>query len=168
MENPIAIANYFISKSLASGEELTPMKLIKLVYISHGWYLAITNEPLLSEGVQAWKYGPVVNSVYRGTKKFGKGQVTEMLFDTRTMSFPVPTNPQVIALLERIWAVYGKYNGLELSALTHQDGTPWDITWNVRHGKSHNAVVISNDLIKDHYRSKLNPTANGQPADHLN
>lgn len=42
-----AVANYFIDKA----EEdlifdLTPLKLMKLVYISHGWCLAIYDVPL--------------------------------------------------------------------------------------------------------------------------
>ena len=161
MEKPIAIANYFIRKSLNTGVELTPMKLIKLVYISHGFYLALYNEPLLGEGVQAWQYGPVVSSIYHATKRFGNGQITEFLFDPGTMSYPMP-NPQIISLLDRIWDIYGKFDGLQLSAMTHQPQTPWDITWHHRGGNKNSAVVISNDLIKDHYKSKLTPT-NAQP-----
>jgi uncharacterized phage-associated protein len=36
-----AIANYFIGKSITNPKtSLTPLKLIKLVYVAHGWYLA--------------------------------------------------------------------------------------------------------------------------------
>jgi hypothetical protein len=36
-ETAAAIANYFIDKALEDDRELTPMKLIKLVYLAHGW-----------------------------------------------------------------------------------------------------------------------------------
>ncbi len=38
---------------------LTPMHLLRLVYISHGWMLAIYGRSLFHESVEAWKYGPV-------------------------------------------------------------------------------------------------------------
>ncbi len=77
MENAVAIANYFVRKSLDSGIPVTPMKLVKLVYVAHGWYLGLTGEPLIAEGVQAWKYGPVVPSVYDKFKMYGGSAITE-------------------------------------------------------------------------------------------
>ena len=39
---PAHIANYFLSKAKKDGvKDMTPMKLIKLVYFSYAWYLAI-------------------------------------------------------------------------------------------------------------------------------
>jgi len=75
MENSLAVANYFITKANDEGTELTPMKLIKLVYIAHGWHLGLKNESLIDEGVQAWKYGPVIKSVYDEFKGYKNGQV---------------------------------------------------------------------------------------------
>ncbi|WP_431213380.1 Panacea domain-containing protein [Puia sp. P3] len=119
MENPLAIANYFIRKSIDSGEELTSMKLIKLVYISHGFYLALTGNSLLNEAVQAWKYGPVVKSVYQETKKYGSGPVTAYFVDSAN-NVPFPADKTIYPFLDKIWEIYGKFNGLQLSALTHE------------------------------------------------
>jgi uncharacterized phage-associated protein len=163
MENPIAIANFFIQKSLDSGTEMTQMKLIKLVYISHGWYLALRGKPLLSEPVEAWKYGPVVKSVYHEAKKYGNGPITSYFQDVFGNT-PMPTDPEVCTFLDRIWDLYGKLNGLQLSALTHKEGTPWYKTWNEENGSKYHSVIIRNDLIKNHYQSKLNPVGNGPSA----
>ena len=32
----LVVSNFFINKSIEEGVELTPMKLLKLVYITHG------------------------------------------------------------------------------------------------------------------------------------
>ena len=46
--NPTTVANYFI-KNYKSGD-MTPMKVIKLTYLSYCWYLALTkSERLLNE-----------------------------------------------------------------------------------------------------------------------
>ncbi len=155
MLNPLQIANYFIGKSIQTGNELTPMKLVKLVYIAHGWYLGLSSKPLVNEAVLAWDYGPVIESLYRTFRKYGRNQVTspENFYGvTQTIE-----NAQIEKFLEKIWQVYGKFSGLQLSALTHQPDTPWSITYHQR-GKN---ALISNDLIEQHYKVKANA---GKPA----
>lgn len=156
MENSLSIANYFIKKSFDEGIELTPMKLLKLVYIAHGWYLGLTENPLLNEGVEAWRYGPVIPSVYREFKQYGNNQITK-LADTLTdqMQFITPmVEDDKHDFLNKIWNVYKKYNGLQLSTLTHQKGTPWYTVWYEENGQNRQGALISNNLIEDHYKSK--------------
>ncbi|HKP32593.1 MAG TPA: type II toxin-antitoxin system antitoxin SocA domain-containing protein [Chitinophagaceae bacterium] len=158
MVNPLAIANYFVGKSLDTGEELTVLKLVKLVYISHGWYLAWKNEDLLSHAVEAWQYGPVVPVVYHRFKEFGDSQIKEFADDVRTLSFYVPRieDAEIAGFLDNIWDEYKQYNGLQLSTLTHLKGTPWDIVYNDPKNKDKRGVIIPNNLIKEHYLQKLN------------
>lgn len=159
MESPIAIANFFIQKSFDTGQEITPMKVLKLVYLAHGWNLGLNNQPLINEAVQAWKYGPVVESVYREFKNFGNQQITSLgtTLDIETFSIVSPklSDEITVPLLEKVWQVYGKYNGLYLSTLTHQSGTPWDIVWNKENGSKKQSAIIRNELIQTHYKEKL-------------
>ena len=76
-EAPETIANYFISKALADGIKLTLLQLIKLVYLAHGWHLGLTGRPLISETVQAWKYGPVIKSLYDRFKRYDSQPLDE-------------------------------------------------------------------------------------------
>lgn len=48
----LAIANEFIDLAAEREEQLTPMKLQKLVYYAHGWWLGLTSQPL------AWRGNP--------------------------------------------------------------------------------------------------------------
>jgi uncharacterized phage-associated protein len=156
MISSIAIANYFIKKSLDTATELTPMKLVKLVYISHGWNLGLKGEPLINEAVQAWKYGPVVKSVYQAFKKYGSEQVTSLETEFVGNSLITPcASEEETPLLDKIWDVYGKMNGIQLSSLTHQPGTPWDIIWHRQGGNIVSGKQIPNDLIKQHYLEKI-------------
>jgi uncharacterized phage-associated protein len=166
MENPIAIANYFIQKSFDTGVELTPMKLVKLVYIAHGWHLGVADSPLISEPVQAWKYGPVVESVYKEFKNYGDQQITQLgtgHWNGLKIGFPSASNDKQ-EFLDKVWDVYKDYNGLQLSTLTHQTGTPWHQVWIQQGGQNVRAAIIPNDVIKQHYKNKINGAAPQQPA----
>lgn len=152
--NPITIANFFIQKSFDEGMSITPMKVLKLVYIANGWFLGYTNRTLINENSQAWQYGPVISSVYNVFKCYGGSSIEKMhladsmlqndyqklLNDTYTSSF-----------LESVWNIYKKYSALQLSDLTHQIGTPWSITYSNNGSKS----IIPNDLIEKHYKEKI-------------
>ncbi|MEJ8756375.1 type II toxin-antitoxin system antitoxin SocA domain-containing protein [Pontibacter sp. H259] len=157
MESALAVANYFIQKSEETGYELTPMKVIKLVYIAHGWHLGLLKKPLIEEEVQAWQYGPVIETVYHAFKRFGASRI-EGPADTGNFfksNIPQVEDSQVKGLLDSVWKAYGKFSGTQLSALTHQPNTPWDIVWN--HPSYRNLFnIIPNDLIQEHYEQIIN------------
>lgn len=159
MESSLAIANYFIQKSIDDCLPVTPMKLLKLAYISHGWHLGLTGKPLISDSIQAWKYGPVINNIYQYFKKYGDSAVTEKAyFQTSTGAFsPYSLNDlNLNHFLDKIWEVYKNFSGLELSALTHQQNTPWDIIWNQFEGSTFQGALIPNNIIESHYKDLAN------------
>ena len=59
-----------------------------------------------------------------------------------------------LELIEKIRNVYGKFSGIELSAITHQTGTPWSqvILDQKTFGRG---VVIPNSLIEKYYRNRV-------------
>ncbi|KAF2516032.1 Panacea domain-containing protein [Flavobacterium foetidum] len=140
--NSTTIANYFIKKYSTVGE-LTPLKLIKLVYISYGWYLETFNsERLVNESPQAWKFGPVFPILYNHLKKYGKKFVKEPIENISTEVI----SEEDAKFLDKIWSIYGVKDGIYLSALTHKEGTPWSETY----PKGDN-LIIPDSLIKAHY-----------------
>ena len=60
------VANEFIRAAAQEGRGLSIMTLLKFVYIAHGWTLALLDRPLITDLAEAWRYGPVVPSVYFG------------------------------------------------------------------------------------------------------
>jgi len=150
------IANYFLDKASTEARAVTPMQLIKLVYIAHGWHLGYFGEPLIDETVQAWRYGPVIKSLYDKIKHYGRSSVSEPL-----QTGPAPWNrdssvdPQTESLLDSVWDSYAGFSGTQLSAMTHQSDTPWYEAWHHQDGKSQYYAEISDDLIAKHYRQKI-------------
>lgn len=76
----LAVANYLLELAKEKGMKLQPLKLMKLVYIAHGYMLALCNRSALNprfDRVEAWKYGPVIPSVYHSFKSYGHNPITE-------------------------------------------------------------------------------------------
>jgi uncharacterized phage-associated protein len=115
------IANYFIERSNSEGLAIDQMKVQKLVYYAHGWYLAMTDEPLIDEQVEAWRFGPVIPSLYRVLKHCGNQSIKRLI---------QPAHKELLAFdvqsfLDRIWDLYSHLSGIQLSNLTHQHASPW-------------------------------------------
>lgn len=141
------VANAFIRKARESGRnDVTPMKLLKLVYIAHGWSLGINNRPLFLEEVEAWKYGPVIPELYDAVKGYRNRPIDHELPES---AFGNHIEADDQALIDQVWATYGQHDGIRLSSITHQPDTPWDKTWDRRgfHG-----LIIPTPMIRDHYQ----------------
>lgn len=158
-QSPFAVARYFIENGIQdSVVDLTPMKLLKLTYLAHGWTLCFTDAPLIRESVQAWKYGPVIPSLYEYFKRYGRSPVDAAaeINVLPEMSQPTPNQTKWIhGVLGGVWTAYKGYSGLQLSALTHIDGSPWHVTWFERGGKDRMGCAIDNLLIRDYFKALL-------------
>jgi len=162
----VAVANRFIKLAEESGERLTLMKLLKLVYFAHGWHLALSGVPLLKEQVEAWKFGPVAPSVYHGFKRFASSPITELgsEFDEAAfratgeilVSTPVAAGSSAFeAFIRKIWEVYGKLSAFQLSDLTHQPGSPWFKVWFEKGGRERKGTDIPDEMIRDYFKAKV-------------
>jgi uncharacterized phage-associated protein len=154
--SPATVANYFLKKASSEGRAVTPMQLLKLVYIAHGWHLAYFNAPLINEEVQAWKYGPVIHSLYKQLRQYGSGAVGELI---PTGPFPWSRDSEVTgdsaALLDHVWDRYAGFSGIQLSAMTHQQDTPWFNAWHNQGGSGQYFAPIHDGDIYQHYKAKV-------------
>lgn len=157
MLNSEAVANYFIQKSFDKGVALSPMKLLKLVYIAHGWHRGYFSKNLINDAVQAWRYGPVIPDLYRHVKHFGKCDIDAPIegYGVAGDANNPPPDQHTLALLDRVWEIYSGYGGVQLSAMTHQPGTPWDQIWRSSGGDNYRGAIIPNELIEQHYKQKI-------------
>lgn len=151
-----AIANYFLDLAEGSGQTLNPMKIQKLVYFAHGWHLAAYNRPLIDEQVQAWRYGPVIPSLYHEFKQYGSGPITGRAttlecYESGSLRLVTPAvgDEEVMSLLSTVWEVYKNYSAIQLSNLTHEKGSPWDQTFAQSEGRK--SVDIPDDLIRRYF-----------------
>jgi len=137
------VANEFLDLAKRDGELLDPMKIQKLVYLAHGWNLALRGEPLVRQEVEAWPYGPVISSLYQEFKKFRASPITERASSPKGEN--LSDNPR--RLIEAVWKRYRQFSSIQLSMLTHESGFAWDLTIKERGPFS----VIPNELIRDEF-----------------
>ncbi|WP_258832406.1 Panacea domain-containing protein [Peribacillus frigoritolerans] len=143
------VANYFLHRSTPYTDTgITPLKLQKLVYYGHSWYMLLNNgEPLIDEEFQAWVHGPVCPSLYRMYKHFGYG----------TIPIPdsvLPVDQNVQEVLDIVWNMYGSFDGRYLEELTHQE-VPWIMARGDADHQQPLDAVINNELIYQYYQERL-------------
>lgn len=159
--SPKSIANYFLDLAKAHGEQLTPMKLQKLVYYAVGWYAGYTGTPLVDEAIEAWQYGPVIPSLYHEFKCFGSSPITrkatEFVHGLELRESPPPEDLNLRKFLENVWSSYGQFTGIRLSEMTHASGSPWDETWQEAGGVR--GVDIPFSRIADYFKKAVEKTS---------
>ena len=125
---PVAVANEFVERY---GKErgIEHMKLQKLTYYAYGWWLAFEDDPLMIEGPEVWKFGPVFSSLYNVLAPFGSKPINEA-----QRAVPWGETPRVraedehtLSVLDWIWKRYGGASSFTLSDETHKPGTPWQL-----------------------------------------
>ena len=133
------ISNYIVSyfSTIATNSiegDLTNLKLQKLLYYCQINSLKKYKTPLFDDVIEAWDYGPVISSVYKQYKPFGRG-----ILDTETPNLLLePYNIQLI--VDEIIEDKGRYTGITLMHMTHEDNA-WKIARNSKE------KIISIDLM---------------------
>ena len=126
------------------------MHLQKLVFLAHGLSLALVGRPLTNHNIHAWQWGPVLPQLYKSFSKYGSNQIDGQA----SCSENVPETGEDNEVIQSVWKSFGNMTGPQLSALTHEPGSPWDKTW-----KSDQYGIIESNLIGDFYKEKLNAVA---------
>ena len=71
----LTLANYILTRAKDQGRPVTNLKLQKILYYVQGHYLAEFDQPLFPDEIQAWKFGPVVPSVYYEYSVYGPDEI---------------------------------------------------------------------------------------------
>jgi uncharacterized phage-associated protein len=121
----MTIAKWFIAWAEAEEEELSNMKLQKLLYYAQGHHLAQYQRPLFDGQIEAWSHGPVVPQVYRAFKKFGRSPIQLPESDPFTWD---EVDADTTEFLGKVWNTYGGYSAGRLRTMTH-DEPPWQNHW---------------------------------------
>ena len=139
------VADYLLVASRERGENLTNLKLQKLLYYSQAWFLSIHDEPLFEGTFQAWVHGPVLTSQYA---RFKANTWRPIMDDVEAPELP----PQIVRHLDEILDVFGTESAIALEAMTHAED-PWrEARGNIPPDQSSSAA-IKNETMKRYYRS---------------
>ena len=129
MYNPVHISNNFLMLAHKQDEQVTAMKMQKMLYFLYRDFLREFKVSLFSERFSAWKYGPVLESVYHTYKGFGSDGI-KGYGGTPAYALKEEDDPDLRRLIRKIWAACLPYNGIDLSKMTHRPESAWYKAWN--------------------------------------
>lgn len=136
------VAEYFLCLvDEDAGDNISNLKLQKLLYYAQGFHLALNNKPLFDDSIKAWAHGPVVSKVYGEYKQYGAGAIPlpkDVTFSRYTKD--------VRDFLGEIYKVFGQFSAWRLREMTHKE-PPWKET------KLNE--VISRKAMKEHFKTQV-------------
>ncbi len=119
-----SIAEYLIRFFERRMDNLTHLKLQKLLYYAQGIAYGRYNKRLFNEPFLAWQHGPVIRTVYDKYKVVQGNPISE---DKDVDISSVVNNDAVISILKETISLYGIYSAWTLRNKTHNE-SPWSET----------------------------------------
>lgn len=145
------IANWFRIRNAADmqvnemAEELTQLKLMKLLYLAQGVNLAAYDEPLFSEPILAWKLGPAIEIIHQ--RFAGQHEVVGSISDQDRSNYQeIEAIPEASAVLNAVYDTYGDMSAADLVKLTHKQA-PW-----IETEQSH---IMDLDTMKSYFKEHV-------------
>ena len=155
----LLVSDYMVHRH---GCKFTPFQLIKMTFISHGRTLAATDEPLIRDRIEAWRYGPVIPVLYHELKIWGDAQVMGLNYcgTVPTEDATVDANRKELFssamtsserdIIDLTVNHYGDWPFDDLQRLCHEPGSPWDTHYDGKFG-----TEIPDATIKKYYKKEM-------------
>ncbi|MGX5592199.1 Panacea domain-containing protein [Bacillus cereus] len=155
MAKVMDVAKYLINQSRPGTQEnITNLKLQKLLYYAQGFNLAIKEKALFEEDIEAWVHGPVVPEVYSEFKDYTYNDING-IYDEKE----IVLTKEEIDLLDNMWNIFQSYSGKVLEEMTHNE-EPWI---NARNGLGvldYSNHVIEKTIIQQYFKKEYIVQAN--------
>ena len=127
--SPTVFCNNILQRAFAENISVSPMKLQKLMYFVSCEYAKDLGTDLLSENFAVWQYGPVLPTVYNEFKSFGRNPITSYAKDATGESYAYTEIDCLREIIDKVWNSFKYKNGIELSNITHEDGSGWSVAF---------------------------------------
>ena len=151
------IAAELIRMASADGKAFDQMHVQELVYIAHGWCLALTGQPLTGDRPEALEHGPEYRRLADALCRSGVDPLDSenawMLAENATKTDAThmsesALNAEENSILARTYVDYGGLPTTKLATLTRADDTPWA---RVHAGGAGSRHDISHALIREQF-----------------
>ena len=126
--------------------DLSKLKIQKLLYYTQGYYSALYDEYLFDEEIEARKYGPVVKKVYDEFKRIEGNFVPTDKYKMEKDEIQKMDEKEK-QLIKDVFNLMGQYSAWRLRDKTHQED-PWKN--NYIRGKKN--IKIPKDDIKKYFK----------------
>lgn len=118
------LSRYIVNICIDEGMPISNLQLQKILYFCQIEYLRKTSAFLFEDDFQAWRYGPVIPSVY---SKYSIWGGTRIVLRNSLNSM---VSPVVARVVDPVIKEKRMLKPWELVDQTHKPGSPWYITYN--------------------------------------
>ncbi len=149
------VANYIVDYCIDESMPVSNLKLQKLLYYVQAASLAECDKRMFRDEISAWKYGPVIETVYHNFKWYVDREITECsseripgagLADGKDYDPADKLDAGAKELIERVVDSYRDYSALGMVRKTHEE-EPWKMA--VEGGED----FIDTDEIRGFYKN---------------
>lgn len=142
-----------IAKYILTQRTCTHLDLQKLTYLCYADYLCKTKKKLFSDEIYAYKYGPVIDSVYKMYRGSGPFEIDseEQIGEDITKIMPAKSRimfstngTEKILSIDETLKKYEMFTTHELVEITHKEDGPWY--------KTKQSYCISDDMILKYHQ----------------
>lgn len=112
--------------------------------------LGLCHRSLINEPVEAWRYGPVIPSVYQRYRSFRSEPIEIEVIDRAELF-----DKEQIEVIDDVLEAYQAYSAFDLSNITHRKGTPWSRVFEDGRGLG---AIIPNRLIEEYFIKQATST----------
>ena len=148
MASAYEIANYLVYLMSDVCDDLTNMKINKLLYYAQGHSMKKYGRVMFDDRIEAWDHGPIVYDVYTHYKDYGDRPISEW---NKEMLGAVSAEDQ--ECLMDVARTYSRYTAAALRNMTHVPNGPWDKAYEP--GNLRTEIPVQ--LIKDYFENHVDP-----------
>lgn len=123
MFTALDIAKEILNQCYKKGKSISNLKLQKLLYYVQGFSFQKTNKPAFDDDICAWKYGPVVPTVYEYFDCYASKNITGKFPD-------VKLDDRTKWIVYNVVNTYAEIPTWELVEKTHRED-PWKLIYMV-------------------------------------
>lgn len=153
-----AVANAILLEAWNRGHEISNLKLQKLLFLCHSFYLIKTRHFSLVRGqFEAWQYGPVHREVYDAFKEHAEKPIRNLAESLNPITgekkpLNIPDCQEIKDTILDVVRFYGGWSAGQLVELTHKKDGPWDYVVKSAAHEANMGLRISNEIIMDRFK----------------
>jgi uncharacterized phage-associated protein len=117
--DPRSVSNVLLKVTWRFEQELTNLKLQKLLFLSHAIHLMETERPLVNSVFEAWKFGPVNRESYNAFRGFRDKPITSLAQQLNPVTghrsdIPPLDDHRAVSVIRKVVAFYGNWSAAKL------------------------------------------------------
>ncbi len=154
------VANFVLDRCENKGVSVTNLSLQKIVYFCHVWSLIELERPLVRHKFEAWKFGPVLQYLYREFKEFEETSITKRAKKLNTVTGEMAMveynfDEATETLLKNVIDFYSRLSASHLVEISHVTGGPWEKAWNHINSTNPGMQINDDEILRFYSRAQL-------------